>query len=276
MNEYYLEFNIPALGDTRDILISELAASEFEGFVEHDDGFSAFITEKLFNRGAFEELLLAYEISLMSLKEKRIEQRNWNADWEASYEPICIEQDIYIRTPFHPERPEFTHQITIQPKMSFGTGHHETTRLMLQLMLQVDFKNKYIFDYGCGTGVLAVMASVLGSREVFAVDIDDWAAENLYENAELNDIKNIVFEQGDIHKAHHKKFDLVLANINKNILTASMAEMASLINPNGLLLMSGFYLTDVDDLLKAALPFGLTLEQKISENDWTAMVLAKN
>lgn len=276
MNGHYLEFNIPAVGDTKDMLISELAADGFEGFVEHDDSFSAFIPEKTFERVKFEDLLQAYEISLKNVSEKTIAQRNWNIEWEASYEPICINQDIYIRTPFHPERLEFMHQLTIQPKMSFGTGHHETTRLILQLMLTENFTSKYIFDYGCGTGVLSVMASMLGAREVFAVDIDDWAAENLYENAELNKIKNIVFEQGDISKATGNIFSFVLANINKNILTATMAEMAELIELNGLLFMSGFYEKDVDDLLNAALAHGLTLKQKITENEWTAMVLVKN
>ncbi|MDZ4759222.1 MAG: 50S ribosomal protein L11 methyltransferase [Bacteroidota bacterium] len=275
MNQPYLEFRIPAIGNTKDMLISELAEDGFEGFVEHDDGFSAFIPENIFLRRRFEDLIHAYEIPLSRIIENKIEQRNWNAEWEASYEPICIHKDIYIRTPFHPAMPDFKHQLTIQPKMSFGTGHHETTRLMLQLMLAEDFKNKYIFDYGCGTGVLSVMASVLGATEIFAVDIDDWAAENLYENAQLNDIKNIVFEQGDIDKAKGKIFNLVLANINKNILTATMAEMASTIEVGGLLLMSGFYENDVDDLLSVALPYGLTLNQKINENDWTAMVLVK-
>lgn len=276
MNDFYIEFTIPASGDERDILISELSEQSFEGFVEHEESFSAFVPEKDFNRKNFEELLLAYEIPLSNVNEQRLEQRNWNAEWEASYEPICIGSDIYIKTPFHPVRDDFKYQLTIQPKMSFGTGHHETTRLMLQLMLHENIQSLHVFDYGCGTGVLSVMASILGAQDIFAVDIDDWAAENLHENAALNQVKNIQFVQGDISQAEGKQFDCILANINKNILLNTMKQMAACLKSGGLLMMSGFYQNDVDDLLNSAHNYGVTLKQKLSENSWTALVVQKN
>lgn len=271
--EAYYEFQIRCSEQTKDALIAELAEENFEGFLENDEGFSAFIPQSLFNQELFNNILTQYNINPNSIPQNTIQQQNWNAQWEASFQPITIGNDIIVKAPFHLVDEHYKHEIIIQPKNTFGTGHHETTQLILQMMLPFDYKNKTVFDYGCGTGVLSIMASKLGADSIYAIDIDEWSAENIGENTALNSIRNVTFEKGDLSIVENRKFDIVLANINRNILLMSFEKIAQLMNKNGVLLISGFYENDLEDLEREAKKYHFTLLDHLTKNDWCAAQL---
>jgi ribosomal protein L11 methyltransferase len=266
--ESYFEFIITCNEDVRDQLIAELADEAYEGFVETEHGFSAFVPGSAFKREVFEQLLQKYEINPETVPQRKIEQQNWNAQWEAGYEPIIINSDVIIKAPFHQSSKKYPYELIIQPKNTFGTGHHETTQLMIRLMFQQQFENKQVFDYGCGTGVLAIMAAKLKAKYVYAIDIDEWCTDNVPENMRLNGIENIVFEKGDLSMVKPQNFDVILANINKNILLNSFETLSRLLVNGGILLISGFYESDLRDLKGAAAIHQLYLQQHITLNDW--------
>jgi ribosomal protein L11 methyltransferase len=266
--ESYFEFNITCNEDVREQLIAELAEEAYEGFIETENGFSAYVPGSAFKREVFEQLLQKYEINPDVVPQRIIEQQNWNAQWEAGYEPIVISNEVVIKAPFHKLDKSYAYELVIQPKNTFGTGHHETTQLMIRLMFQQQFENKRVFDYGCGTGVLAIMAAKLKAKEIYAIDIDEWCTDNVPENMRLNHIENIVFEIGTLDVVKTQHFDIILANINKNILLASFEKLSTLLFTNGTLLISGFYEADLSDLKTAAALHGLFLHQHISLNDW--------
>jgi ribosomal protein L11 methyltransferase len=274
--EAYFEFTIQAIDDIREQLMAELAEEDYEGFVESDLGFSAYIISSAFKREVFEQLLQKYGIDPNSVAQSHIEQQNWNAQWEAGYEPIIIENNVIVKAPFHQIEKSYPYELLIQPKNTFGTGHHETTQLVLRLMLQENFKNKRVFDYGCGTGVLAIMASKMEAQSIYAIDIDDWSAENIFENTQLNQVDNIEFEQGDLNIVKPQQFDIILANINKNILLFSFDQLSNLILQGGTMLISGFYESDLDDLKKASAVYGFQYHQHITLNNWCAAVFKRN
>ena len=273
--EAYYEFQITCNEEFKDNLIAELVEEHFEGFEENEVGFLAFIPQSLFEKNIFEKILNHYNINPVSVPQNTIEQQNWNAQWEASFEPITIGDDIIVKAPFHLLDEHYKYEIIIQPKNTFGTGHHETTQLMLQMMLPIDFKNKNVFDYGCGTGVLSIFASMLEAENIDAIDIDEWSAENMIENCALNSITNITFKKGDLTIIEDKKFDLILANINKNILLGSFEKLARLMNLNAQLLISGFYENDLEDLKREAVKNGLVFKDHFVKNDWCAAIFSK-
>ena len=266
--EAYYEFQIKCDAAFKDAIIAELSDENFEGFEENDEGFSAFIPQSLFEKNVFEKILTHYNINPESVPRNTIEQQNWNAQWEASYEPIVIGNDLIVKAPFHLLDEHYQYEVIIQPKNTFGTGHHETTQLVLELMLKTDFKNKTVFDFGCGTGVLAIVASMLGADKIFAIDIDEWSVENITENCALNGVSNVEFEQGDLEIAHDKKFDILLANINKNILLQSFERLSLLMNPGAQLIISGFYESDLTDLKNEAEKYHLQFKEHHSKNEW--------
>jgi ribosomal protein L11 methyltransferase len=274
--EAYFEFNIRCTNDLREQLIAELADEAYEGFVETDTGFSAYIISSGFKREVLEQLLLKYGVDPNSVAQSHIDQQNWNAQWEAGYEPIIIENNVIVKAPFHQIEKEYPYELLIQPKNTFGTGHHETTQLVLRLMLQENFKDKRVFDYGSGTGVLAIMASKMDAQSIYAIDIDDWSAENIFENTQLNQVDNIEFEQGDLNSVKPQHFDIILANINKNILLFSFDQLSNLMLQGGTMIISGFYESDLDDLKKAAAVFGLQYNQHIVLNNWCAAVFKRS
>lgn len=274
--EAYFEFSIRCNSDIREQLIAELAEEAYEGFIETDLGFSAYVLAATFNRAVFEQLLLKYGLDPNSVAQSHIEQQNWNAQWEAAYEPIVIGEDVIVKAPFHLISKTYPYELLIQPKNTFGTGHHETTQLMLQLMLQQNLKDKRVFDYGTGTGVLAIMASKMEAKSIFCIDIDDWSADNIFENSALNHISNITFQQGDLNTVTPQLFDVILANINKNILLYSFDQLSALLTAGGSLLISGFYEADLVDLKTAALHLGFNLKHHIILNDWCAAYFVKS
>lgn len=273
----YLELKISCLNDFREILIAELAEIGFDSFLETDEGLDAYALENEFDRDAFLALIEKYKLpAQISWHESKMPKVNWNEEWEKNYDPIAVDDLVFVRASFHQPDPGYKYEIVINPKMSFGTGHHATTFQMLKHQGEIDHQGKRVLDVGSGTGILAIMAHLLGAKEVKAFDIDEWCVENGNENFDLNGLSTRM-EIGTIREVNPEgPFDIVLANINKNVLLDEMKIYADLIPPKGFLLLSGFYNEDVDDLLECAKPFGLSLTNKQSKDNWAALILQKN
>ncbi len=275
-NEDYKEINIYTTADNFELLTALLSHEGYEGFVDNETFLQVYIPLDLFNKDILVEILEQLHIDPTSIKENTIAPQNWNAQWESSFQPVTIADTIYIRAPFHEAKEHIKYDLVIQPKTTFGTGHHDTTSLMMESMLNTDFNQAQVFDYGCGTGILSVLAMKLGAASVFANDIDDWASENVEENLQLNNVIGVTYKQGDINLAKGNLYDITLANINKNVLLSTMPHMAALIKPQGLLLMSGFYIQDVEAIHEAAANQGLTkLYQKSTDREWTTLTYQK-
>ncbi len=273
----YLEFKITCLEEFREILIAELAEIGFDSFLETETGIDAYAPESDFDREAFDQLIESYRDSAgIMLTEGKMPKVNWNEEWEKNYDPIEVDDLVYVRASFHESQPGFQHEIVINPKMSFGTGHHATTFQMLRHQGQLDHQGKRVLDVGSGTGILAIMAHLLGASQVEAFDIDDWCVDNGNENFDLNGLSTRM-GLGTIRQVNPKgPFDIVLANINKNVLLDEMEIYSELLVSEGYLLLSGFYTQDIEDLVQAAQPLGLTLIQSSEKDNWAALILQKN
>jgi ribosomal protein L11 methyltransferase len=257
-----------------EILMAEMGQLGYEGFIETENGFEAYLPEQDYHASALQDLLEQYDLSWSDCVVSIEEQQNWNALWESNFEPVIIDEKLRIRAPFHEADASFLYELVIQPKTSFGTGHHETTFTIMQLMLQKKWEGLDVFDYGSGTGILAILALKMGASSVFANDIDDWAAENIHENTALNGTEAISFQKGDISVAKGKSFDIILANINKNILMESFVSLRPLLKAGGILYISGFYESDLPDLLVQTEKCGFTLQKQVTTNGWTAACLS--
>lgn len=273
----YLEFKIKCLDEFQEILIAELAEIGFDSFLENEDGIDAYILESEFNREKFTEVLSEYQqAGQISLTEGLMPKVNWNEEWEKNYDPIEVEDLVYVRASFHESKPGFKHEIVINPKMSFGTGHHATTFQMLRHQGELNHSSRRVLDVGSGTGILAIMAQLLGARQVEAFDIDDWCVDNGNENFDLNGLTTRM-GLGTIREVNPVgPFEIVLANINKNVLLDELEIYSGLLTTDGFLLLSGFYTEDIEDLINAAAPFGLVLRKKSSKDNWAALILQKN
>lgn len=259
-----------------DLLISELADAGCESFAETPEGFQAWIPKDQFNI----ELLsivnqLDTDLGNATVTTKVIEGQNWNAEWESSYQPVVIGTELIIRAPFHDKTDGFRFDLVIQPQQSFGTGHHPTTLLIAEKLLTLPVSVRYIIDMGCGTGVLGILASMRHAAKVDCVDIEAHAVENAKENAGHNNITGIEFAVGDTTWLRGKSADVVLANINKNVLTAAMDDLRKSVKAGGDLIMSGFFTTDADDLVKCAGNAFQLIEIK-SSGEWAMVHLRKN
>lgn len=260
-----------------DMLIAELAEISFDSFMETDDGFQASVESDSFNKEAAEEIFGRYKASHPGLQYEmqEVARVNWNEEWEKNYDPIIVSDKCIVRASFHKPDRDYQYDIIINPKMSFGTGHHETTFLMLSAQMQVDHSQKRVLDIGCGTGILAIMAHKLGAKSVQAFDIDDWSIENSIENFQLNHCDHIPCTQGTIANVPFPgKQDIILANINRNVLLDEIPHYAELLDVNGYLLLSGFYKNDVAEITKTAENFGLKKLREETKKDW-AMVLCQ-
>lgn len=258
----------------KEILIAELADAGFESFVDSQDGFLAYAPEELFSMEKLLNVLHAAEY-MESPVVQRIEPQNWNAVWESQFEPIVVNKDICIRAPFHDPMPQFAFELIIEPRMSFGTGHHETTRLMCQAMQTIDFKSKTVCDMGCGTGILGILAMKMGAASAFGVDIEHWAAENAKENATANNV-SMQIEEGGVEHLQGKKFDIILANINRNVLLDQLSEYANCLASGGYLFLSGFLEPDVSRLISASETIGFSVLNVTGEQNWRCVSLVKN
>ena len=272
----YLEFKIKCLEQFREILIAELSMIGFDSFLETEEGIDAYTLESDFDRTAFDEVIDQYKMDAEIILEEGVMPKvNWNEEWEKNYDPIAVDDLVYVRASFHPSKSEFKHEIVINPKMSFGTGHHATTFQMLRHQGQIDHQGKRVLDVGSGTGILAVMAHLLGASEIKAFDIDDWCVDNGNENFDLNGLTTRM-ELGTIREVNPQgEFDIVLANINKNVLLDEMGMYADLLKSEGFLLLSGFYTEDIEDLDACATPLGLKIISQQSKDNWAALILKK-
>lgn len=273
----YIEVKIACSEDFREILQAELAEAGFSSFGDTPKGFEAYAEPADFDKPAFDDVISRYH-KAASIKYElgKVPRRNWNKEWESNYEPILVNDRCAVRATFHPPMPQYEHEIVITPKMSFGTGHHQTTRLMLRHQLEVDHVGKKVLDVGCGTGILAIMASKLGATEVKACDIDEWAVENSHENFELNNCRNIEVRPGTLKEAAFEgSYDIILANINKNVLLEEMSYYMQFLKEDGFLLLSGFYEADVEDLLAEAQKYQLRQLTLSAEKNWASLVLKR-
>lgn len=258
--------------EQREIIVALLGYIEFESFTDTKNGIQAYIPESLFNVELMNETLSSLDLKF-TYESKLIKDQNWNAEWEKSFDPIYIEDRCQIRAPFHEIKENLEYDLIIEPKMSFGTGHHETTTLMVKTMLNIDFTNKNVLDMGCGTGVLAILASKKKSMHVTAIDIDNWAYENTLENIARNNTENIIVKQGDASLIMDENFDIILANINRNILLSDMSIYVGCLRHKGYLVLSGFYTQDLPVILEKAQQIGLKYESHIENNNWVAVKL---
>ena len=207
----------------------------------------------------------------VSVKEQEIEQVNWNAEWERNFNPIEVDGRVYIRAPFHAERAGFEYAMLIEPKMSFGTGHHQTTHMMIQHILASDLTNKSVLDMGCGTGVLAILAEKKGATSLEAIDIDNWCYLNSLENVSRNQCRHINVLEGDASLIDGKRFDVIIANINRNILLNDLSTYVTCLNENGSLFLSGFYDSDCELIETTCNQPNLRLDKKLIRNNWVAL-----
>ena len=254
-----------------EIFIAALAEIGFESFEETETGLRAYVREAEWDMEAFAALPYLHSPGWqVSYTVEALETQNWNAVWEASYQPIRVGERCVVRAPFHPEPdPPVPYDLVIAPKMSFGTGHHQTTWLMLGYLIDLDLDGLSVLDMGSGTGVLAILAARKGAAPVMAIDIDAWSFENCRENAQRNGHPEIEAIQGDA-SAIRGSFDLILANINKNVLLADLPAYVAALNPGGTLLISGFYRSDLEDLREAALALGLQPADERQKDQWMA------
>ncbi|MEJ8589960.1 50S ribosomal protein L11 methyltransferase [Riemerella anatipestifer] len=273
----YLEFKftITPPQPWSEILMAELIHIGFDSFTEETNGILAYIPKNDLNEDTIKSLYIfeqeGVEIDYTYTEMPNI---NWNEEWEKNFSPINVEDKVYIRAEFHEPQP-LDYEIIIQPKMSFGTGHHATTYLMVQQMLEMDFQGKKVLDMGCGTSVLAIFAKLKGAGDTLAIDIDPWSVENSKENADRNQV-SLRIEEGTAENLGQEKFDIILANINRNILISDIPTYVSVLEKGGQLLLSGLCFFDVEDIMEVCTAQNLKLNKKVQREEWVSLLLEKN
>ena len=273
MDSIYIEYNFTVTPKEpgTEILIAELGFSGFESFVENEDGVAAYIQKQEWNSEILDGIsILESNEFVINFQQNEVAQTNWNSEWEKNFEPIQVDDLVSIRAPFHEER-KLKFDIIIEPKMSFGTGHHETTHMMVQHLIELDLENKKTLDMGCGTGILAIFAEMKGAKPIDAIDIDNWCYLNSIENAERNNCKHISFFEGDVTLLTTQKYDVIIANINRNILVRDMEAYVKCLNKEGTLLLSGFYKEDVVIVDELVSDLGLKLQHTLERNNWVSL-----
>ncbi len=272
-----LDFKVEPLNPGSDILMAELGELGCESFVENEEGLTAYIQADLFDLTRLQALHILHNFDYnVTYTITKVKEENWNAVWESNYEPVVIAGKCGIRAPFHPENKEVIFDLVIEPKMSFGTAHHETTSNMIELLLEEDLKQKTVLDMGCGTGVLAILAAKLGGVDIVAIDNDEWAYENSLENVVKNDEASIKVLLGDANLLQGMNFDVIIANINRNILLNDIKHYASSLNKKGILFMSGFYEEDIPAIKEECLKYNIAFDRYIIKNNWVAVRFINN
>lgn len=267
----YIEISINCPLHLSEIVQSELIISGFEGIWEDNEILKCYIKSEEFNQKIFNEILNKYKL-YNNYKSQIIEAKNWNEEWEKSYNPIKINEDCVIRAIFH--KPfNLKYEIEITPKMSFGTGHHSTTFLMAQSLFEINIENKKVLDMGCGTGILSILAEKLGASKVIAIDNEEWAVENCKENIKNNKCKRITVFKDESN--FEGKFDLILSNITKNTNLELLEKYSNSINNDGIILLSGFYNNDISDFEKVCQNHNLKITKKKSKENWACIFLEK-
>jgi ribosomal protein L11 methyltransferase len=271
MDYFKIEINISPFEEwVRDLLIAQLSDSGFEGFTETEAGLEAFIPVETYNEDEFTEILAAYKNGFhIHLERELIKDRNWNEEWEKNYfKPLVIADECLVRAPFHKEFPVCRYEIVIEPNMAFGTGNHETTSMMLEGILNEEMTGKKVLDMGCGTGILGILASMKGAASVTAIDIDQRSVSGTEENASLNGVENLKVLKGDASVLGSEKYDIILANIHKNVLVEDTGTYSRNLTRGGKIFISGFYAEDLEDIKYAAEQHGLKLAGVKEKNRW--------
>lgn len=273
MSNIYIgyHFTINPLEPGAEILIAELGETPFESFIETENGISAYIQKQYWNEDVLNDVqILSSDEFDIEYTFEEIEQVNWNEEWEKNFEPIDVDNTCRVRAPFH-EKTNARYDIVIEPKMSFGTGHHETTHMMIQHLLETGLEDKKTLDMGCGTAILAILAEMKGAKPIDAIDIDNWCYLNSIENAERNNCQHISVYEGDASLLDGKSYDVIIANINRNILLNDMEQYVACLNKGGLLFLSGFYEEDIPAINASCTEKGLTFIKKLSRNNWVSL-----
>jgi len=275
MNYIGYTFTIKPLQPATEILIAELGEVGFESFEETPTGLEAYIQTKDWNEDILTDLYaLKSDEFEITFTYRDIEQINWNAEWEKNFTPIHVDDKVSIIAPFH-EKTKMEFEIVIEPKMSFGTGHHETTHLMIKHLLELDLTARSVLDMGTGTGILAIFAEMKGAYPIDAIDIDEWCYINTLENIEKNNCKNIKAYQGDASMLNDQRYDIIIANINRNILLNDMDTYNRCLNIGGKLLLSGFYTQDIPFIETRTKELGLSIAKTYTKNNWVGIQLNK-
>jgi ribosomal protein L11 methyltransferase len=258
--------------------MAEIAEAGFDTFLETDKGFEAYAEEKKEDNKLLAEIKEKYRhVNPLIFFMDKVQKQNWNEEWEKNVEPVIVEDQCLIRAEFHKIKKEYPYEIIITPKMSFGTGHHQTTYLMIKAQLKLEQQGAYVMDAGCGTAILSVMASKRGAKKIEAFDIDEWSIENGRENVEMNGCQNVSIRKGTISDfTWPDKFDVILANINKNVLLNEMSLYAENLKSKGLLLLSGFYEKDIPDLVQSTKRLGLELRSQDHRESWASLLFQKS
>lgn len=273
----YIELNITLTPREpfADIFMGALGELGFESFEETENGLKAYIQADHYAED-MEKTCWAWLLAGVDVSSERtfIPRVNWNEEWEKNFEPILVDNQVYIYAPFHPAKPEVPYRLLIEPKMSFGTGHHQTTHMMVQFVMELDVAGKSVLDMGCGTGILAILAAMRGAKPVLAIDIDDWSVENTIENAERNKV-TLRTQKGGAEVLGIEVYNVILANINKHVLLADMETYASVLQPKGTIVFSGFYTHDLADIEASANAQGLKLTSKKERENWQSAQFVK-
>ena len=269
-----VSFSIIPFEPWNEIIIANLSILPYESFMEEGEYLKAYIQEQDFDPSDLKDLVLKLKTNkgvIINYEYKNIEQQNWNHAWESHFEPVSINDQLHILAPFHPKDKYQGLIIEIEPKMSFGTGHHQTTFLMCEEITSLSLDGKKVLDMGSGTGVLAILAEKCGAKEILAIDIESWSVENCEENTKRNKCSKIISKLGDIIDIKGQYFDVIIANINKNVLLAHLPSYSKCLNTNGILLLSGFFETDAEDLISAAFEENLVLHSKKIKDGWAML-----
>ena len=272
----YIEYEFFTKDEARrDFIISLLPEVGFDGFEELNGSVKAFISGSAWEQEAVLDILKQNDLGDIEFKYTTIEPQNWNEQWEKSFSPLLIANRVSIRAPFHEPQPaEF--QLVIEPKMSFGTGHHPTTALMIQQMLAMDMTGRSVVDFGSGTGVLAILAEKLGASSILAIDNEEWAVENSKENLVRNDAVKVEVVFADTMSTTDLKFDIMLANINRNVILKNLLSWRNFIKPAGVLIVSGILVTDTKDISDMAVQCGFEVEKVLTEDGWVSILFKSN
>ena len=261
-----------------DILMTELFEQGYDSFEEHPSGLDAYVATSLFDRALLEQILSPYtDLCAIAIESvEPLQPQNWNAVWESNFQPVIIQNRIVVKAPFHDIVENYPHTIVIEPKMAFGTGHHETTAMMLEAMLDIELSQKAVLDFGCGTGILAIFAAQNHASPIVAIDYDPLSTENTADNCQVNNIEGITILLGDQNQIPERQlFDVVLANITRNVIFASFDRLYNNTAAAGVMLFSGILTTDVPDLIHLAEQYSLRLQQQLTHNNWAMLAFRK-
>ena len=269
------DFTVEPVNPGCEILIAQLGQLGFDSFQENNDGISAYIDSTILSSVNVEDIQILNSIEFnISFEFYNVKKQNWNIKWESNFEPIYVDKTCCVRAPFH-KKSNYKYDLVIEPKMSFGTGHHETTSMMISFILANSFSNSSVCDIGSGTGVLAILAEKRGASKIDAIDIDNWCYLNSIENIDRNNSENINVYQGEVQKLMQFTYDNIFANINLNVLLADIPIYSKMLNTGGLLYLSGFYQRDINSIEKATKKSNLSLVESKVENEWVALKFAK-